>query len=339
MTFTSATQHQPNFQTELITPEKAKEYLANQFRNRALRPTKIKDYVRQMKTNKWLVNGEPIIFDKSGRLIDGQHRLNAVIQADTPQTFDVRRNVDAAAAASIDTGASRKMYEQLTIGNMTVNSLQLGAVQNIYSVVVQTPKIDPKTNKCITISRMGSTMFSADAATNRQIVTYNRSLLNIFENAGFLKPGQNKLVTAVGMKLAIYVENQRKLDTNFASLYKEHGITRGLHFVDIAFNGYPELFEPRGAEDSAAYKLFKFLVNMKSQKQSKTVYNQINNAGFNFANRTLIKQIAATAHDPFPLLSTNVDNRLIVDSFVSAGTPEGCSKSISALTLPTYGSV
>ena len=338
MTFNSETQHQPNFQTELITPEKAKEYLENQFRNRSLRPTKIRDYVRQMKENKWLVNGEPIIFDKSGRLIDGQHRLNAVIEANTPQTFDVRRNVDAAAAASIDTGASRRMYEQLTIGNITVNSAQLGTMQNIYSRVVQTAKIDQHTGKCISINRMGSTVFSSDATKNIQIVTHNRSLLNIFENAGFLKPKQNKLVTSVGMKLAIYIENQRKHSSSF---YTEHGIIRGLHFVDIAFNGYPELFGTGtgGSEDSAAYKLFKFLANMKHQKQSKAAYNQINNAAFNFANRTLIKQIATTAQDPFPLVSTDVDNRWMVDSFVSSGTPEGFSKSISVLTLPTYGSV
>lgn len=342
MVFISATQDSSDFSTELITPEKAREYLGNQFRNRAIRKTKIRDYVRQMKIDKWLLNGEPLIFDKNGRLIDGQHRLTAVIEADTPQMFDIRRNVDASAAATIDTGASRRMFEQLTIGKLTVNSQQLGVMQNIYSTVGLSQHINKRTDKYDSVNRMGSTVFSTDAVLNRQIVTHNRSLLNVFENAGFLKPAQNKLVTAVGMKLAIYVENQRKLFKlqSDRCKYDTHGIIRGLQFVDIVFNGFPELFEPDayGIENSAAPRLFKYLANL-STKQSKTVYNEINNAGFKFANEEWVKQVSQTQTDPFPLIDPNTDNTPIVDSFKASGGHEACSMTVEELTRPTYGSI
>jgi hypothetical protein len=236
------------------------------------------------------------------------------------------------------------MFEQLTIGNITVNSHQLGAMQNIYSTVTLSQHMNPHTGKYDSVNKMGSTMFSADAVINRQIVTHNRSLLNIFENAGFLKTGQNKLVTSVGMKLAIYVESQRKMLKSAGAVvedsYANHGIVRGLQFVDIVLNGFPQLFDSSqsGIQDSAAFRLFKYLANFTA-KQSKTVYNEINNAGFKFANQQFVKQISSVQSDPFPLIATSLDNRWIVDSFKALGTPDDCSMTVEELTRPTYGSV
>lgn len=65
---------------EQITPEKAKEYLEHNTNNyRTLMPATVKSYAADMAAGKWEENGEPIAFDETGALKNGQHRLNAIM--------------------------------------------------------------------------------------------------------------------------------------------------------------------------------------------------------------------------------------------------------------------
>jgi len=66
----------------IITPEKAKELLENNAENqRKINKQRIKKYAEDMKNGSWVYNGETIIVSKSGKLIDGQHRLMAVVES------------------------------------------------------------------------------------------------------------------------------------------------------------------------------------------------------------------------------------------------------------------
>jgi hypothetical protein len=59
---------------EMITPQKAVEILdTKNFNNRPVSQFTVDRYAQEMKAGRWKLNGEPIIFGKSGRLIDGQH--------------------------------------------------------------------------------------------------------------------------------------------------------------------------------------------------------------------------------------------------------------------------
>lgn len=64
-----------------ITPSMAKRWLATQVRNRTLNQQKVAEYARDMAAGRWDLNGETIKFDTHDHLIDGQHRLAAVVQA------------------------------------------------------------------------------------------------------------------------------------------------------------------------------------------------------------------------------------------------------------------
>jgi len=63
-----------------IDPIMAKELLAGQHKNRNISPFSVNRYKEFMQSNQWVMNGEPIIFG-GNKLIDGQHRLTACIQA------------------------------------------------------------------------------------------------------------------------------------------------------------------------------------------------------------------------------------------------------------------
>lgn len=67
-----------------ITPEMAKEMLANNKINRKLDRGRVAMYAADMKAGKWELNGEAIVFYCNGNLKDGQHRLNAIIESGIP---------------------------------------------------------------------------------------------------------------------------------------------------------------------------------------------------------------------------------------------------------------
>lgn len=109
---------------ETITPAIAKVYLNTSEGNRNLKRLKVAAYARDIKAGKWRVNGESIIFDAGGRLVDGHHRLTAVIDSGVPIETVVVRGVDKDAKKTIDMGASRSAGDALTLaGHKNANNL------------------------------------------------------------------------------------------------------------------------------------------------------------------------------------------------------------------------
>ena len=70
---------------EYITPKTAEKYLEQNTNNyRRMNRNKVSIYARDMKNGSWQTNGEAIKFNKRGELVDGQHRLKAIMEADVP---------------------------------------------------------------------------------------------------------------------------------------------------------------------------------------------------------------------------------------------------------------
>lgn len=101
---------------EKITPKLAKAWLnENLGRQRNYNHKTVEEYAREMKGGYWMVNGEAIKFDEDGKLCDGQHRLGACIQSDTPFDSLVVRGIDRNAFETMDTGKKRHGGDVLTI--------------------------------------------------------------------------------------------------------------------------------------------------------------------------------------------------------------------------------
>jgi len=92
-----------------ITPEQAKRLLATNIdNNRAVSMKSVRFYSDMMKRGQWMTNnGESIKISNSGKLIDGQHRLYAVIHANIPISFYITYGVDEKSFTTIDTGYNR----------------------------------------------------------------------------------------------------------------------------------------------------------------------------------------------------------------------------------------
>ena len=107
-----------------VAPELAHEFLSRAAVNRNLRMRKVNQYAADMKSGRWDLNGETIKFNTDGELIDGQHRLHAVISAGRPVSVLVAYNINKKAMPTIDSGAARPLGAQLQIdGKKNANAL------------------------------------------------------------------------------------------------------------------------------------------------------------------------------------------------------------------------
>lgn len=64
---------------------------------------------------RWQVNGEPVIFASDGTLLDGQHRLFAIVAAGIAVPVLVVRGVDPSAFSTLDQGKIRNRADVLSI--------------------------------------------------------------------------------------------------------------------------------------------------------------------------------------------------------------------------------
>ncbi len=117
--------------TRDITPQDAQAILAANGNNRNVRQTRVDTYARDMANSKWLPNGASFVFDKKGHLVDGQHRLHAIIRANkTLHNALVVDGIADEAHRSIDTGLARSFADELKWrGEKNVG--ELGAVLNL----------------------------------------------------------------------------------------------------------------------------------------------------------------------------------------------------------------
>lgn len=104
-------------ETLLVTPSVAEQLLGKNTKNRNLKASHVAYLAGQMTRGEWMYTGDPIRIDVTGRLIDGQHRLHAVIKADAQITFDVVRGLPPETQDVIDTGAKRSAADLLTLAD------------------------------------------------------------------------------------------------------------------------------------------------------------------------------------------------------------------------------
>lgn len=102
----AATRQKIESTVETITPKRAKEYLVKNVENRPLRVGYINDLAFQMLEGKWEL-AQPISFDIQGHLLDGQHRLNAVVTAGVNVKMVVLRGMPSGTFGLYDQGIVR----------------------------------------------------------------------------------------------------------------------------------------------------------------------------------------------------------------------------------------
>ena len=110
-----------------VTPEQAKIWLTyHNEGNRWIKPNAVKHYSRMMKEGTW--GGTNVaVFDNTGNLIDGQHRLSAVVECGIPQVFQIIKGAERKAQNYFDTGKPRTSADALSMSGSTKNQTFIAA--------------------------------------------------------------------------------------------------------------------------------------------------------------------------------------------------------------------
>ena len=98
-----------------ISPETARQWLERNIGNRPASPSHVAKLEKAIKDGKWKMTGDPIRFSKTGKLIDGQHRLQAILNSGMTVTCVVMRDLDDEIFDVLDSGKGRQKSDVLFI--------------------------------------------------------------------------------------------------------------------------------------------------------------------------------------------------------------------------------
>ena len=115
-----------------ITPELASKWLTKNLVNRDIRRKKVEMFARDICNGKWQMNGEAIVFNENGELIDGQHRLSAVVMAKKSVDMLVVKGIENEVTI-FDRGSNRSTtdifrlmgYDAKVANNSTVSMVRM----------------------------------------------------------------------------------------------------------------------------------------------------------------------------------------------------------------------
>jgi hypothetical protein len=113
----------PTASVVFVTPDMAKRWLKLNTHNRKVRDADVRRYARDMASGDWSLTGEAVKFDAAGTLLDGQHRLAAIVLSGATVPLFVIRGVDSEAQAHMDTGRKRTASDVLSLSGETHSSL------------------------------------------------------------------------------------------------------------------------------------------------------------------------------------------------------------------------
>ena len=167
---------------EEITPEIAKEMLGVNLHNRGKKRA-LGAYAKDMASGNWEVNGATLVFSDEGVLLDGQNRLYACIEADTPFHTFVVRGVTEAAQESMDIGATRTLADMLSLRGYP-NAIALAAITSSLARVDRHNSLES-----------GFYKVASDTFSRRELLTYveeHYTSMHMADIVRYTRPVSNK---------------------------------------------------------------------------------------------------------------------------------------------------
>lgn len=117
----------PSSSVVMVTPEMAERWLTHNQSNRHLRRAVVDKYARDMAQGNWELTGS-IEFDPSGNLLQGQHRLHAIVKSGCTIPMFVFRGIAPRAQRVMDTPAIRKASDHLHMAKGVKNATTVTSI-------------------------------------------------------------------------------------------------------------------------------------------------------------------------------------------------------------------
>lgn len=115
-----------------VTPELALKWLECNDYNRPLSKSFVATLAKAIERGEWQVTHQGIAFDEDGTLIDGQHRLAAIVKSGIPVDIMVTEGVPRRAFTVMDTGRKRTARDVLSLAKETNSTHLAAALRGLY---------------------------------------------------------------------------------------------------------------------------------------------------------------------------------------------------------------
>lgn len=111
----TADANEPQARRMIVTPAMARGWLQKNPKNRKVRSEQVLKYAEDIRAGHWRLNGETIVMASDGTIIDGQHRLLAILEAGKDIETFVAFGIDPSGFETMDQGRSRTPSDVLGI--------------------------------------------------------------------------------------------------------------------------------------------------------------------------------------------------------------------------------
>ena len=142
------------FKKQLITPTIAKQLLEQNTINRNVKKPVVELYSRQMANGEWREDtGEVIKISKTNRILDGQHRLLAIVKSNTAINLHIAYNVDDTVFSVLDTGSKRNSTDTFKVANIKQGNT-IPSIITMYNLLSNNQKRGARINNVSTNSEL-----------------------------------------------------------------------------------------------------------------------------------------------------------------------------------------
>lgn len=164
---------------EVIDPGLAKVLLEANVRNRPISAVHVRSLARDMAAGKFRLTHQGIALDVDGRLVDGQHRLSAIIESQTTQRMVVTYNVSPESFQAVDVnGQPRTIAQVVHLCRGTRSATNVVAAVKVLWLVLEQSEGQPIRHKW-TQSEVSALLdvFEPDLAWASQLIGSQTKLL------------------------------------------------------------------------------------------------------------------------------------------------------------------
>jgi hypothetical protein len=250
---------------ELVSPKRASEYLQHNTDNRKLRGWWVNSIAGAITRGEWVLTHQGVAFDTTGKLIDGQHKLYAVIAANKPVMLAVYRGISSDAFKVLDIGVKRSYAEITGLSKKTAevcrgitSILSTNSIQSAEQILTvansgiadlhDAMMTQASTTSAVSAStpvRMMAVVMVLDGASQKYIFDLYSNLVNLRYDSlppiahSFLRQVANKSITPHN-KSDLLARAQKLFNPHFADnpklLVSSTGSEDALNYIRKAMN-------------------------------------------------------------------------------------------------------
>jgi hypothetical protein len=135
-------------EVQTVTPLMAAKWLdQTNTKNRRLSDPRVSNLAKEITSGNWHFNHQGIAFYSNGVLADGQHRLAAIVRADTPIKILVTKGLPVASGLGIDNHRPRSVGDIIKVAELSdwIGPAEVKVIRAMYGVVSKTTITLPPT--------------------------------------------------------------------------------------------------------------------------------------------------------------------------------------------------